>query len=171
MVSKLLVAIGENIQNALDTHADAAVIARLKAHYAAVQEGIGAHKSPTEYGSFPFDAYSHTPSMAGVQQPGMTGQVKEDIISRFFELGLHVVNGEIHIQTAMLRPEEFKDGELRFTYCQTPFVYRLSDTDSIDIEMSDGTITHYALCIPHYDSRHIFARDAQIKQVIVNIKK
>lgn len=171
MVSKLLVAIGENIQNALDTHADAAVIARLKAHYAAVQEGIGAHKSPTEYGSFPFDAYSHTPSMAGVQQPGMTGQVKEDIISRFFELGLHVINGEIHIQTAMLRPEEFKDGELRFTYCQTPFIYRLSDTDSIDIEMSDGTITHYALCIPHYDSRHIFARDAQIKQVIVNIKK
>ncbi len=169
MVSKLLVAIGENIQNALDTHADAAVIARLKAHYAAVQEGIGAHKSPTEYGSFPFDAYSHTPSMAGVQQPGMTGQVKEDIISRFFELGLHVINGEIHIQTAMLRPEEFKDGELRFTYCQTPFVYRLSDTDSIDIEMSDGTITHCALCITHCLSRHIFARDTQIKQVIVNI--
>lgn len=169
MVSKLLVAIGENIQNALDTHADAAVIARLKAHYAAVQEGIGAHKSPAEYGSFPFDAYSHTPSMAGVQQPGMTGQVKEDIISRFFELGLHVINGEIHIQTAMLRPEEFKDGELRFTYCQTPFVYRLSDTDSIDIEMSDGTITHCALCITHCLSRHIFARDTQIKQVIVNI--
>lgn len=107
--------------------------------------------------------------MAGVQQPGMTGQVKEDIISRFFELGLHVINGEIHIQTAMLRPEEFKDGELRFTYCQTPFVYRLSDTDSIDIEMSDGTITHCALCITHCLSRHIFARDTQIKQVIVNI--
>lgn len=171
MVSKLLVAIGENIQNALDTNADAAVIDRLKAHYAAVQEGIGAHKTPAEYGSFPFDAYSHTPTMAGVQQPGMTGQVKEDIISRFFELGLHVINGEIHIQTAMLRHEEFKDGELRFTYCQTPFVYRLSDHDGIDIEMSNGDIAHCALCIEHCMSRHIFARDTRIKQVIVNIKK
>ena len=171
MVSKLLVAIGENIQTALDTHTDAATIARLKAHYAAVQEGIGAHKSPAEYGSFPFDAYSHTPTMMGCQQPGMTGQVKEDIISRFFELGLHVVNGEIHIQTAMLRPEEFLRGELRFTYCQTPFVYHLSDHDGIDIEMTNGETAHCALCITHCISRHIFARDTQIKQVIVNIKK
>lgn len=171
MVSKLLVAIGENIQTALDTGADAATIDRLKAHYAAVQEGIGAHKSPAEYGSFPFDAYSHTPTMLGCQQPGMTGQVKEDIISRFFELGLHVVNGEIHIQTTMFRPEEFLNGELRFTYCQTPFVYRLADTEGIDIELSDGTITHCVLCITHSLARHIFARDNQIKQVIVNIKK
>ena len=171
MVSKLLVAIGENIQDALDTHADAATIARLKAHYAAVQEGIGAHKSPAEYGSFPFDAYSHTPTMMGCQQPGMTGQVKEDIISRFFELGLHVINGEIHIQTAMLRQEEFKDGKLRFTYCQTPFVYRLSDHDGINIEMTNGETVHCALCIEHCLSRHIFARDNQIKQVIVNINK
>lgn len=169
MVSKLLVAIGENIQNALDTHADAAVIARLKAHYAAVQEGIGAHKSPTEYGSFPFDAYSHTPSMAGVQQPGMTGQVKEDIISRFFELGLHVINGEIHIQTAMLRPEEFKDGELRFTYCQTPFIYRLGETESIEVEMQDSLHIE-SLCLSRTLSRHIFSRDKQIKQVIVTVK-
>lgn len=169
MVSKLLVAIGETIQNALDTNADAAVIDRLKAHYAAVQEGIGAHKTPAEYGSFPFDAYSHTPTMAGVQQPGMTGQVKEDIISRFFELGLHVINGEIHIQTAMLRPEEFKDGELRFTYCQTPFIYRLGETESIEVEMQDSLHIE-SLCLSRTLSRHIFSRDKQIKQVIVTVK-
>ena len=169
MVSKLLVAIGENIQSALDQHADAAIVARLKAHYAAVQEGIGAHKSPAEYGSFPFDAYSHTPSMAGVQQPGMTGQVKEDILSRFFELGLHVTDGEIHIQTGMLRPEEFLNGELRFTYCQTPFIYRLGETESIEVEMQD-TLHIESLCLPRTLSRHIFSRDRQIKQVIVTVK-
>ena len=169
MVSKLLVAIGENIQNALDTCADAATVARLKAHYAAVQEGIGAHKSPAEYGSFPFDAYSHTPSMAGVQQPGMTGQVKEDIISRFFELGLHVADGEIHIQTGMLRPEEFLNGELRFMYCQTPFIYRLGETESIEVEMQDSLHIE-SLCLPRTLSRHIFSRDRQIKQVIVTVK-
>lgn len=169
MVSKLLVAIGENIQNALDTHADAAVIARLKAHYAAVQEGIGAHKSPAEYGSFPFDAYSHTPAMMGCQQPGMTGQVKEDIISRFFLLGLHVVDGEIHIQTSMLRPEEFLNGELRFTYCQTPFIYRLGEIESIEVEMQDSLHIE-SLCLSRTLSRHIFSRDKQIKQVIVTVK-
>lgn len=169
MVSKLLVAIGENIQNALDTCADAATVARLKAHYAAVQEGIGAHKSPAEYGSFPFDAYSHTPSMAGVQQPGMTGQVKEDIISRFFLLGLHVVDGEIHIQTGMLRPEEFLNGELCFTYCQTPFIYRLGETESIEVEMQDSLHIE-SLCLSRTLSRHIFSRDKQIKQVIVTVK-
>lgn len=192
MVSKLLVAIGENIQIALDTHAEESVLARLKAHYDAVQEGIGAHKSPAEYGSFPFDAYSHTPMLygeartcgtpnsqsefhscstvrGGCQQPGMTGQVKEDIISRFFELGLHIVDGEIHIQTNMLRSEEFLNGELRFTYCQTPFIYRLGETESIEVEMQD-TLHFESLCIPRTLSRHIFSRDRQIKQIIVTIK-
>ena len=169
MVSKLLVAIGENIQNALDTCADAATVTRLKAHYAAVQEGIGAHKFPAEYGSFPFDAYSHTPAMMGCQQPGMTGQVKEDIISRFFLLGLHVVDGEIHIQTSMLRPEEFLNGELRFTYCQTPFIYRLGETESIEVEMQDSLHIE-SLCLSRTLSRHIFSRDKQIKQVIVTVK-
>lgn len=171
MVSKLLVAIGENIQSALDRHADEAVVARLKAHYAAVKEGIGAHKSPTEYGSFPFDAYSHTPSMAGVQQPGMTGQVKEDIISRFFELGLHVADGEIHIQTAMLDEQEFADGKLQFTYCQVPFEYRLSDHEGVEITLADGETKACAMRIAGSEAQHIFARDGQVKKVVVNIKK
>lgn len=171
MVSKLLVAIGENIQSALDQHADEAVVARLKAHYAAVKEGIGAHKSPTEYGSFPFDAYSHTPSMAGVQQPGMTGQVKEDILSRFFELGLHVADGEIHIQTAMLDEQEFADGKLRFTYCQVPFEYRLSDHEGVEITMADGETKACAMQIAGSEAQHIFARDGKVKKVVVNIKK
>lgn len=216
MVSKLLVAVGETIEQALAEHADEAVIERLKAQYAAIREGIGAHKTPAEYGSFPFDAYSHTPWLygapdtnrevcggetrtcgtqnsqsefhscsqvrgGGVQQPGMTGQVKEDILSRFFELGLQVSDGAIHIHPAMLRTEDFADGELHFTYCQTPFTYHLIDpANTLDsrttpegttIELADGTVKQGALCIEPALARHIFARDAQIKQVIVSIKK
>ena len=57
-------------------------------HYFEINEGIGVNKSPGLYGAFPTDPYSHTPRGRGVQQPGMTGQVKEDIVSRFYELGL-----------------------------------------------------------------------------------
>jgi len=88
MVSKLLLAIGENIEQAGIKGASAEILRRLAKHYYAVQKGIGVHKTPDQYGAFPIDPYSHTPRMAGVQQPGMTGQVKEDVISRFFELGL-----------------------------------------------------------------------------------
>ncbi|MDZ7764140.1 MAG: hypothetical protein U5K00_06890 [Melioribacteraceae bacterium] len=61
----------------------------MKNYYYEIKEGIGVHKSPEKYGAFPTDPYSHTPSFAGVQQPGMTGQVKEDFISRIRELGIH----------------------------------------------------------------------------------
>jgi len=103
MVSKLLLVVGECIQKATLQKADDRTIQGLKMHYDAVQKGIGAHKSPQEYGSFPFDPYSHTPTMAGVQQPGMTGQVKEDILSRFFELGVVVENGMLFIQPNQLK--------------------------------------------------------------------
>ncbi|HEY9595464.1 MAG TPA: hypothetical protein VHE79_13365, partial [Spirochaetia bacterium] len=41
------------------------------------------------------DPYSHTPGFAGAQQPGMTGQVKEDIITRRGEMGARVVDGRL----------------------------------------------------------------------------
>ena len=39
------------------------------------------------------DAYSHTPYKSGAKQPGMTGQVKEEIITRMGELGCFVEDG------------------------------------------------------------------------------
>ncbi len=176
MVSKYLLAVGENIAQAVHNNADTAVINRLRQHYWNIQAGIGAHKLPEEYGSFPFDAYSHTPSMAGVQQPGMTGQVKEDIINRFFELGLRVENGEIHIDTTMLREEEFLNSELRFTYCAVPFVYKLSqfskgEIKSINITHTNGIVETIAgRIIPAGLAKHIFSRNGQIKQIIVNLQ-
>ncbi len=159
MVSKLLLAVGECIGNIGVPIPDSRQTAfeRLRAHYRAIREGIGSHKTPAEYGSFPFDAYSHTPSMSGVQQPGMTGQVKEDIISRFFELGVHVQDGQITFCPTMLTDADFRDGELRFSYCGTEIIYRKTGKGT-------GCVT-----LTPEQSKHIFARDGEIKQLIIEL--
>ena len=167
MVSKLLLAVGEIIETA---DADRPSCDRLIAHYRAIQEGIGAHKSPAEYGSFPFDPYSHTPAHAGCQQPGMTGQVKEDIISRFRELGLRVADGALHIEPVLLREDEFQNGELRFTYCAVPFTYRKSSNRQIALRLSNGeTVALPDNCIPAEWATHLFARDGVVAEVEVEV--
>ena len=153
MVSKLLLAVGECIQASNLSP----LTSRLISHYCEIREGIGSHKTPAEYGSFPFDAYSHTPSMSGVQQPGMTGQVKEDIISRFFELGVQVQNGQITFCPTMLTEADFRDGELRFSYCGTEIIYRKT-------AQGTGSVT-----LTPEQSKHIFARDGEIKQLIIEL--
>ena len=162
MVSKLLLAVGENIQQSDNQ--------RLRDHYFAIREGIGSHKQPDEYGAFPFDPYSHTPTMAGVQQPGMTGQVKEDIISRWFELGVSVRDGQITFAPTMLRDEDFKDGELRFTYCGTEIVYkRPTPNPSLKGGEKESFGNSKGLTLSKEQSAHLFARDGEIKQLIIEL--
>ena len=191
MVSKLLLAVGEVIQSVspkdglsaeavciLRSHLTA-VLSRLRNHYFAIREGLGSHKQPAEYGSFPFDPYSHTPSMAGVQQPGMTGQVKEDILNRFFELGVSVHDGQITFHPTMLTDRDFKDGELHFTYCGTEIIYKKSalpggeDRDGVNLPCENGQAKIISP-LPCGESwrevcQHIFARDGQIKQLIIEL--
>ena len=81
-----------------------------------VNAGIGVHKSPELYGAFPTDAYSHTPGGKGAQQPGMTGQVKEDVLSRFGELGVKVRNGAVEFNPEILRTDEFLTTKDVFNY-------------------------------------------------------
>ncbi len=176
MVSKLLLAVGEIIEtdrpscDCPTADADRPSCDRLVAHYRAIQEGIGAHKLPAEYGSFPFDPYSHTPVHAGCQQPGMTGQVKEDIISRFRELGLRVADGALHIEPVLLREDEFCEGVLRFTYCAVPFTYRKSSNRQIALRLSNGeTVALPDHCIPAEWAAHLFARDGVVAEVEVEV--
>ena len=176
MVSKLLLAIGENLDKAIKTNEKPELIAKLKAHYVEVKKGIGAHKSPAEYGSFPFDPYSHTPMMAGVQQPGMTGQVKEDILSRFYELGISVDKGLLVVRPQMLRKEEFLDSVaapyLSFTYCGVPFVYLIDELDGIELKLRSGiTMRASNYSLSSIQSHSIFSRDGVIQQVIVHLKE
>lgn len=164
MVSKLLLAVGENIQREEDENPSpqGKVLGRLVSHYFAIREGIGSHKNPAEYGAFPFDPYSHTPSMAGAQQPGMTGQVKEDIISRFFELGVSVHDGQITFCPTMLKDTDFVNGELRFTYCGTEIIYRQKAKDLAQVEKKGLTLSKE-------QSAHLFARDGKIKEITIEI--
>ena len=169
MVSKLLLAVGESIERfAADGQTTAAQLDHLRSQYAAIREGIGAHKSPAEDGSFPFDAYSHTPSMAGVQQPGMTGQVKEDLISRYIELGVRVSRGQITFSSLMFEPDQMLQDDVRFTYCAQPIVYRLGKHAGIDVTMADGTQKHYdSLTLPATISSEVFGRTKLIKEILV----
>jgi len=106
MVSKLRLAVIEAWAEAQASGADPAVIARLAEHHADIRKGIGSGSSPAEYGAFPSDPYSHTPSFAGVQQPGMTGQVKEDLIARATELGLRVAAGRLGFVAPLISSED-----------------------------------------------------------------
>lgn len=170
MVSKLELAIAEYVVLAEQQNAPANVIEALKKHYFEVQEGIGSHKTPGEYGSFPFDAYSHTPSMSGVQQPGMTGQVKEDILSHFIELGIRVHDGAIAIEPTLLRKDLFLKERLSFDYCGVEFEYVLDGEKMVEVLFSNGAIeTLSDRLIPAALADHIHARDHQIKKVIVHI--
>jgi hypothetical protein len=137
MVSKLLVAADEAWVDAISHGVDDAKVARLAEHYHEIREGIGVHKSPSDYGAIPTDPYSHTPAFAGAQQPGMTGQVKEDLISRFSDMGVVVADGRIHFV-----PERV-NGE----FLETPgaFDYVAADGSDARLDLGIGTMG-YTLC-------------------------
>ena len=162
MVSKLLLAVQECCLSAIENQEDDVTIGKLLEHYYEINEGIGVHKSPELYGAFPVDPYSHTPAGKGAQQPGMTGQVKEDILSRFGELGVQIEKGQIVFRPSLLRREEFlkspkkfqfvrlhsgadslmlDSGSLAFTYCQLPIIYRLGSEMGIAVYHDDGSRT------------------------------
>jgi hypothetical protein len=159
MVSKLHLAVQEVSIAAIQSGAYPKIVGRLLDHYYEIDAGIGVHKSPSLYGAFPTDPYSHTPLHRGAQQPGMTGQVKEDILVRFGELGVFVENGHLVFHPCLLRKDEFatEGGEfsyvnvfgkvqklsypgysLCFTYNQVPVIYTLGMASSIVVHFDDG---------------------------------
>ncbi|MEI6677950.1 MAG: hypothetical protein WCL21_05040 [Mariniphaga sp.] len=188
MVSKLLLAISENYFSALKNNADKGQLERLIQHYYDVRAGLGQNKSPEVFGAFPTDAYSHTPGNGGAKQPGMTGQVKEDIITRFSELGIFVVEGKITFIPGLLRKSEFLErpedfqfitlgnepgcitlsvDSLAFTYCQVPFVYHISEQSQVKITHSAGIMEIDGLKLDTLISDEIFNRMDIIKKVDV----
>lgn len=193
MVSKLLLAVQENCWLAINTNEDEVVIGKLLDHYYEINAGIGVHKSPELFGAFPTDPYSHTPAGKGAQQPGMTGQVKEDILCRMGELGVKVKDGKITFNTRLLRRNEFlqspktfnyininmeeahielDSNSLCFTYCQIPVIYKLDNSDSLEVVFDDKTVTRFEnLTIDGNISQLIFARKSKINQIVVFLKK
>jgi hypothetical protein len=195
MVSKLLLAVQENFFAALNQGADASNVRRLGQLYYRVREGIGFNKTPAEYGAFPTDPYSHSPIHSGARQPGMTGQVKEEILTRFGELGVRVSDGAVHFQPALLRAREFMaesrdtgyvdvDGNwqtiavppngLVFTWCQVPVVYTLDDDAEpcLVVAYDNGEQRVFdQLTLPAKDSSALFQRSGHIRQLNVSFRK
>ena len=162
-------------------------------HYFEINEGIGAHKSPELYGAFPTDPYSHTPSGKGAQQPGMTGQVKEDILSRFGELGFYVKDGCLTFSPVVLAPSEFlfepkifeyydvqhqkhsislEKDSLAFTICQVPIIYKINLTTAISVEFSNGKSKQFkGNRLDKNITQDILKRSSRVKQVTVYVIK
>lgn len=191
MVSKLLVAVKECCQRAAQNTADPMVIHALAACYYDIRKGLGLHKTPDAYGAFPTDPYSHTPGHGRAQQPGMTGQVKEDIIARWGELGVVISGGRITFRPLLLRREEFLPapatfayydaegraqslpldaGALAFTYCCIPIVYHLSEPASIRVSGKDATQTIEGLRLDRETSSSIFARSGAVRRLDVSLR-
>jgi hypothetical protein len=188
MVSKLLLEVGELLGQQRD--ASEPLGEALREHYRQIEAGLGLHKPPAEYGAFPTDPYSHTPAFAGVQQPGMTGQVKEDLISRFGELGVRVEDGCVHFTPSYLAREEFSTGRQEWTFstgrqlrtetlppgslafclCGVPVVYRIAKHAKIQLQLvDDAIITFEETGLDPSWSRSLFDRDGQILKIEVDL--
>ena len=190
MVAKLLLAASERLFDGVDHGAAPEVIAELSQRYYAVREGLGGfNKTPSVYGAFPLDPYSHTPSHTGARQPGMTGQVKEEVISRFAELGVRVHDGLLEFRPLLLRKSEFlrepttfatfdvqglplslelAPDTLSFSYCGVPIVYHLADTPRVELSVSDGSkIQQAGAALTQAQAAEVFARTGTIRRIDV----
>jgi hypothetical protein len=189
MVSKLLLAVQEVCLTAAAR--DDAALAELTDHYYDVRAGLSFNKDPETYGAFPTDPYSHTPGDGGARQPGMTGQVKEEIITRFGELGVAVADGRVEFSPQLLRQSEFRDesgtfayydvdgesrklaldaGTLAFTYCQVPVVYRMAEKQKLTLNLRTGPSREVdGLSLDLDASREIFSRSGAIERIEVSL--
>ncbi len=193
MIAKLLLAVEENHHRAMETSAPPEVVAGLRVAYYDIRRGFGFSKTPEVYGAFPTDPYSHTPRHLGAQQPGMTGQVKEEILTRWAELGIQVNHGTLIFAPTLLRRREFFSEpkefayvdvngaqqtlrlpaeSLAFTYCQIPVCYQLAETASIAVEDGFGATRMVpGQKLSDADSQAVFSRAGKITRLTVGIQR
>lgn len=193
MVSKLRYAVQEIYHASTNLHEHGSISSVLLKQYRAICDGIGVHMSPRDYGAFPTDPYSHTPLSRGAQQPGMTGQVKEDAICRMRELGVYYERGSIRFAPDLLSQDDFikhkrvidfqnvrgeiehialDNGTLFFSVCQTPVRYALADKTEVIIYWSSGDVqSSVSLALPPPISTSIFARTGDIALIHVALDR
>ena len=192
MVAKLLLAVQEIYFRAVDENAPPETIRSLADAYYHVRRGLSSEKTPQEYGAFPTDPYSHTPKHSGAQQPGMTGQVKEEILTRRGELGVRILNGKIGFDPCLLRTDEFVKQEtafhyydtegmtqtlaippqsLAFTVCQVPVIYHVaSEGTQVAIEVFEADrSTSSNGCLDSNTSKKVFHRTGEISKIEVRV--
>jgi hypothetical protein len=187
MVSKLLLAVQETILRTKGELSTPVLVEK----YADIRKGLSFNKSPEVYGAFPTDPYSHTPKGQGAKQPGMTGMVKEEILTRQMELGFSIENGHLVFDFLLVdrneflaEPKEFEYrnvygqtkqielpvGSVAYTICQVPVILQDSGEPCIEIHFSDGRtqrVNGYVL--DPVNSRHIFQRDGIVHHLVVSV--
>ena len=193
MVSKLHLAVYEICEKAYHEGADAMIRNALAAHFDEIGKGIGLYKDAHLYGAFPTDPYSHTPWHRGAQQPGMTGQVKEDILVRFGELGIFMEEGRLRFDPFLLKRSEFiaeatsfeyygldyqshelelTSNALGFTCCQVPVKYTIREEESLKLEFADGSSLKFiGKELDEANSAEIFNRSGKVKSISVSLKE
>jgi hypothetical protein len=192
MVAKLLLAVQEVALRAEREEQPATVREALAKAYYRIRAGLGFEKTAADYGAFPMDPYSHTPAHGGAQQPGMTGQVKEEILTRFGELGVAVEGGLVSFRPTLLRrlellvePGTYRcyalDGApqaigvpadaLAFSFCQVPIVYQSCEGEAwVRVTRHDGTTsTHPGVRLDADGSRSLLSRNGGIRRVDVGV--
>lgn len=155
MVSKLRLAVLETWLAARAGGAPPQILSRLQRHYLDIRRGLGVDLPPERYGAFPSDPYSHTPAHAGARQPGMTGQVKEDLIARRLELGVQMADGCLRFGPVALHPgapltEDWRGalgvaadcavpaGAVGLSVCGVPVVLRVGGGPHATVQLADG---------------------------------
>jgi hypothetical protein len=121
----------------------------------------------------------------------MTGQVKEDIITRFGELGVAVEDGRLSFRTDLLQKNEFltapgtfryydlngdsrtirlDKGSLAFTTCQIPIIYHLSKSEKILVLKKSGeSVEMGGLSLDRDSSASVFERRGDIERLDVDL--
>jgi hypothetical protein len=119
----------------------------------------------------------------------MTGQVKEEILTRFGELGVRISGGALRFDPGLLRAREFvthpqcfryldiddqwqeltvPESGLAFTWCQVPFIYSLDDSAAPKVTLvldDDSQQTLKELALPAGLSTELFRRSGRIRRI------
>ena len=156
MVSKLLLAVQETALRCQNEYAAPALLKK----YRDIRAGLGFNKTPASC-AFPTDPYSHTPNGRGARQPGMTGLVKEEILTRQAELGVTIEGGCLvfnplfidhteliktpatftHLDiTGRQQDLELAPGSLAYSLCQTPIILQAGEQAEIRVDFADGRV-------------------------------
>lgn len=167
MVAKLLLAVQENV-----FRSEGKERKELIKDYYAIRKGIGFNKEPSLYGAFPADPYSHTPENQGAKQPGMTGQVKEEILTRFGELGIDIQDGKACFKPSFLKEEEFNEqGKLEFYWCGTKIIYKKSTLSEITVDLkNDKSLKFSGSYLDEITSLALLRRQKTIDRITVLVE-
>jgi len=172
MVAKLLLAVQERAIEVEDD-GDPALLDRLTDAYQRIRDGLGFRKAPATYGAFPTDCYSHTPAHSGAQQPGMTGQVKEEVLTRLAELGLRIEGGCVAVGRSLLTEAEvWRDveggGRYGFSAFGVEVEVRRAGLDQVHVVHRDGSVSSRAGSeLTAEESAALFDRDGSIARILV----